>query len=774
MGIPEDQLLSYAEAATMFQNIADSEVSAGDAASFIYSQMKAFSEQGLEAADVIDKINEVSNNYGVSSTDLSQALTKTAGAFATYGNSMEESLALVTAGVEVMPKQASKVARGWRTIGANIVKLAGDTDTLSSANGKVSVALKESNGEMRSTYEIMADLYPQWQNLNKEEKSNLALSLAGKSHMEVFSATMNNFATAVGDGANKIGVLETALNAQGSAAKENEKYLDSIEGKMSQLQSAWEQLSYHVVNSELIKNGVDFLTGIVKAVDFLVQHIGALPTVLLAVGAASKGLSALEIFSNMAEGLAGRGGLFGLLTMGVSDFKKASDSTGKAIAKSTKKASVEIGGRGGFVGQLIKAGKEYRNLKNNSDMLTTAALDARKKHTGVTKEEIINARKLLDVDKKGATEQLKKLDNYKALGKRLKDVAITGAKVGLVIGAVVAAYKVGEYFSFDKSIERAHEYEKQLISVKGEIEALHQKEKEGDLTEKERTHLKVLEAEERSLERQIQLEQDRARKGFEKEVTSDAGLAGESGGSIQEVSNYEKSLKKAEQAYDDLQYAIKNGTDKDIAKAEEKYNKFATELAEDTATVAEKWEQVSSEIGDDYDKLSPRAKKAYDDLHKAFLQSTNDSEEVSVAIGKVWDSLDSKGRDKLAKIDLSQFKTVEDFLSYLKEEKIVSIDFDLTNKKEAQDSKDNLTKPEKSEIKYIGRNLDVILRDKKNASKDTTTKMNFVATGLTNIGNTVAQIARDAVKAGGGKRATGKRKGEHGGLAWLGDEGSSK
>lgn len=43
----------------MFQNIADSEISAGDAASFIYSQMKAFKGEGLSAIDIIDKINEV-------------------------------------------------------------------------------------------------------------------------------------------------------------------------------------------------------------------------------------------------------------------------------------------------------------------------------------------------------------------------------------------------------------------------------------------------------------------------------------------------------------------------------------------------------------------------------------------------------------------------------------------------------------------------------------------------------------------------------------------
>ena len=48
------------------------------------------------------------------------ALTKTSAAMKGYGNSYAETIGLITAGTEVMPNQASKVARGWRSIGANM------------------------------------------------------------------------------------------------------------------------------------------------------------------------------------------------------------------------------------------------------------------------------------------------------------------------------------------------------------------------------------------------------------------------------------------------------------------------------------------------------------------------------------------------------------------------------------------------------------------------------------------------------------------------------
>ena len=93
-GYDADTSAQLAQTATLFQNIADSEVSAGDAASFIISQMKAFGIEASQATSILDKINEVSNNFAVSSTDITSALTKQSASLAAYGNTLDESIAL--------------------------------------------------------------------------------------------------------------------------------------------------------------------------------------------------------------------------------------------------------------------------------------------------------------------------------------------------------------------------------------------------------------------------------------------------------------------------------------------------------------------------------------------------------------------------------------------------------------------------------------------------------------------------------------------------------
>lgn len=117
-GFTPEESARLAQIASLYQNIADAEISAGEAASFITSQIKAFKDYGVEAnnaTQVIDKLNEVSNNFSVSSTDIASALTKQSASLAAYGNDLNKSIALVTSGTEIMTSQAGKVARGLKS-----------------------------------------------------------------------------------------------------------------------------------------------------------------------------------------------------------------------------------------------------------------------------------------------------------------------------------------------------------------------------------------------------------------------------------------------------------------------------------------------------------------------------------------------------------------------------------------------------------------------------------------------------------------------------------
>ena len=69
----------------------------------------------LDKMDIIDKLNEVGNNYSISTNGLAVALQKSASALKTAGNDMNEAVALITAGNAVV-QDADSVGTGMQTI----------------------------------------------------------------------------------------------------------------------------------------------------------------------------------------------------------------------------------------------------------------------------------------------------------------------------------------------------------------------------------------------------------------------------------------------------------------------------------------------------------------------------------------------------------------------------------------------------------------------------------------------------------------------------------
>jgi hypothetical protein len=65
-----------------------------------------------EAIKVTDISNAVSAQQAVSSYDISQGLTVASASMATFGNSIEQATALLTAGTTIFQGRSSQVARG--------------------------------------------------------------------------------------------------------------------------------------------------------------------------------------------------------------------------------------------------------------------------------------------------------------------------------------------------------------------------------------------------------------------------------------------------------------------------------------------------------------------------------------------------------------------------------------------------------------------------------------------------------------------------------------
>lgn len=100
-GYSEEDSAKLAKYSAYLQNTADEQLESSEATSILVSQLKAYHMEVDEAIKVTDILNKVSAEEAVSSGDLAKGLTQASSTMATYGNSIEETTALLTAGTTI-------------------------------------------------------------------------------------------------------------------------------------------------------------------------------------------------------------------------------------------------------------------------------------------------------------------------------------------------------------------------------------------------------------------------------------------------------------------------------------------------------------------------------------------------------------------------------------------------------------------------------------------------------------------------------------------------
>ena len=184
-------------------------------------------------------------------------------ALAVGNNTFSESLALLTAGTEVT-RQANKVSRGLISVQSRLNQIVDE----SSDTGKAltewyrehNIAIYDQEGQIRSLYGVLKDVAEIWPTLTKNEQAYYLNQQAGANQSQNLAAILSNFTTA-------IKANETALNSAGSSAKENAKYMESLEAKTSQLKASFQELANNVIQSELVKSLLELANAFLKVAD---------------------------------------------------------------------------------------------------------------------------------------------------------------------------------------------------------------------------------------------------------------------------------------------------------------------------------------------------------------------------------------------------------------------------------------------------------------------------------------------------------------------------
>ena len=278
------------DVATVYKNVGDGINDINQASESIISTMKAFGYSASDAMGIVDKFNTTGNKFAISSGGVGEALLNSASALSAAGNTLDESIALITAANETI-QNPEKVGTAMKTLSlylraakteaeeagistdgmANSVSELRD-ELLALTGNRVDIMI--SDDDFKSTGQIIIELSKVWSSLSETSQANITeLIGGGVRNANVVSALIQN--------ASKIEEIASAsANSAGSALEENEKYLDSINGKVAQLEATFQDLSQNVIDSELVKGFVDLGNGALKLVNFLAEIKALLPAIV--------------------------------------------------------------------------------------------------------------------------------------------------------------------------------------------------------------------------------------------------------------------------------------------------------------------------------------------------------------------------------------------------------------------------------------------------------------------------------------------------------------
>ena len=403
--------------------------------------INAFKLEATDASRVVDVYSNLAAKAAVDQSELANAMSKVASMASSVGMSLETTSAFLTQIIETTREAPETAGTALKTVLARfgeVKKListgenTGTTDEGESVDvNKIDTALKsigirltDTQGQMRALDDVLLDLAKKWNSLDSMTQRYLATMAAGSRQQSRFIALM-------ADSERLTKLLGEAYNSAGAGEKQYEKTLESLESKINNLETAWTQFTTSILNSEIIKGGVDLLTKLLNTVNALTDAFapfsGSIKTLATGLSLWKVNTALLPKVTSSIKNI--------LREIRGTEIGAEAGATAKNIASETKK--------GTQLGTIFA--KAYAAAKNSVENAYQKEQEAK---------DILNAQ-VLGAEKAKAEMTSKKMYELAATTQGIEDAKLQATAEGLIYGEWKA-----------KSQEEAMEAFESLSSVK--------------------------------------------------------------------------------------------------------------------------------------------------------------------------------------------------------------------------------------------------------------------------------------------------------------------
>lgn len=257
-------------------------ISASDSVNYLTTALNGFQMSAQDALLVSDKFASIAANAATSYDEIATALSKVASQANLAGMSIDYTTALLAKGLETTREAPETMGTALKTIIARMREisdygetLGGDTDVnnVESQLAYVGIALRDANGELRSTEVVLDELGKKWDTLNSNQQAAVAKALAGTRQQSRLIAMMTDYERV-------IELQQISERSAGATLAQMATYLDGMDAALNRVNVAWEKIVTSLTDNEAIINLVNMFAALLNGVgEFLSTTSGTLITI---------------------------------------------------------------------------------------------------------------------------------------------------------------------------------------------------------------------------------------------------------------------------------------------------------------------------------------------------------------------------------------------------------------------------------------------------------------------------------------------------------------
>ena len=250
-------------------------IDAADATDKMTAALRGFNMELNEtsAQKISDVYSELAAITAADVDEISTAMTKTASIAASAGMEFETTAAFLSQIIETTRESAETAGTAMKTVIARFQELKKDPSEIGEVDGEivdanaiekalrsVGVSLRDASGQFRELDDVFLELSSKWNTLDKNTQRYIATIAAGSRQQSRFIAMMQDYGRTQE-------LVTAANNSAGASQQQFEKTLEGVEAKLEKLKNAWHEFTMGIMNSDLIKTGIDVLTKLLEIIN---------------------------------------------------------------------------------------------------------------------------------------------------------------------------------------------------------------------------------------------------------------------------------------------------------------------------------------------------------------------------------------------------------------------------------------------------------------------------------------------------------------------------